>query len=837
MIRFNHRIAWVFGGFLVFLLLLTCLQRPWEKIETDILMFLNSGNLKQNQQIIAELDRFQSNRSSFLLCAGNFESVRKAALLSENALATSGLFTEVRGQLEAGSAAKLNNFYQKYLGIGQNPEVAKIMGTQDAGTQLFQRQQKLLMQFGSLSSQLEADPLLLRSDFPDLTHLKFGAFVPRQDWLTLQNDQEQCIFISAMNKESAFDAEYQDRFLNFYDQWQGQLYEQEPDIKLTALSLVRFAALSKQGIQEDLVKVTLGSLVGIVLFLAFIFRGTRPFWASQIPLLGGAICGISAVLMIYSKIHLIALALGATLTGVAIDYVFHYLAQWRFKTENWNSTAALREVLPGINLGLMTSLIGYAAFFLAPVKGIQQTAVIAIFGLVGAYLSLIIFFPVIFEKASKAPPDSRLINGTQISLNFWARYGLPVSLVVLLCVVGYLIFGLPKVNDDIRALNGMPPALKAEARHFAELSKMPDISRFLLVTHAEPEALLQLLENLSEDLDKLQQDHKIKGYMTSASLIPSHKQQSEVFQSTQKTFAEHRPHLEEQLISLGFEGSHVDQYFSQWEEPPATLNLREWLADPVSEPWRNMWVVKNNRFATAIYLGAGFDQEAVENLTREGVFFVDRTGEISRTFGEHRSATQGVLLLAYAFIFYILLIHLGLRDAFWITLPPFAGILNLLAVIKFFSLEINLFHLLSMILILGIGIDYSIFFYHSSKRQLSVTTIAVLASLVTTLLAFGVLGISTLPALQAFGLSLPIGLISAFLFGPLTQKSYRGFLPEMPKVIIWLGSLVRLLHITIFCGLAFVLFAGGGAVLAYLFFPLAKLFSRKTIRLRAIRQR
>ncbi|MCP4297371.1 MAG: 1-acyl-sn-glycerol-3-phosphate acyltransferase [Proteobacteria bacterium] len=59
----------------------------------------------------------------------------------------------------------------------------------------------------------------------------------------------------------------------------------------------------------------------------------------------------------------------------------------------------------------------------------------------------------------------------------------------------------------------------------------------------------------------------------------------------------------------------------------------------------------------------------------------------------------------------------------------------------------------------------------------------------------------------------------------------------MPKGIIWLGSLVRLLHITVFCGFAFVLFAGGGAVLAYLFFPLASLFSRKTIRQRAIRQR
>jgi 1-acyl-sn-glycerol-3-phosphate acyltransferase len=833
--RYSRYKAWAFSCVLLFLLLFTLLRQPWKEIETNILMFLPPGELTQNQQILAELDRSRSRQSSFLLCAPTFKEAQLAADFSVNALEKSGLFAKVNGRIQGDYALKIEEFYKTYLGVGQDSEITKILKQPDVVTNLLQRQQTLLMQVGHLTSQLQFDPLLLKTQFNDLPALKFGAFLPQQDWLTLQNEDEKCIFLSAKNSSDPFDGDYQDQFLSFFNHWQTQLTAKSPQTRLLALSLIRFAALARQDIQNDLVKVTLISLAGIFLLLKFVFRGFRPLWSSQIPLIAGTICGFSAAILIYSKIHLVALALGATLTGVAIDYVFHYLSQWRFQHEDWDSTEILKQILPGINQGLLTSLIGYTAFFLAPVEGIQQTAVFAIFGLTGAYISLLIYFPLIFKQPSTRQ-NFWLLNFTQKSLAYWSRFGLPASLFFVFCAIIYLSFGLPKINDDIRTLNSLPDNLKLEVKQFAQLSEIPDFSRFFLVTAKDSELLLQRVEFLAERLQKLQEEEKISGYVSAIEIIPSKKRQLETYQATAKVFSTERKKLESYLLSMGFTPAQLQQYFAMWEKEAKILTLSEWLANPVSAPWSDMWVKQKKQFASTVYLSVNFDQEAVKKLEGEGISLIDRTTTISEAFGRHRRSISKVLLAAYLLIFYLLWINQGLKNAFWIIFPPLAGAINLLVWLKFFALDLNLFHMLSMILILGIGIDYSIFYYYCDKKELAKTTIAVFASLLTTLLAFGVLGFSSVPALKAIGLSLSVGLCSAFLISSITKTDYRSFLPDMPEPLIRLDRTVRTVHNTVFCGLSFVIFAFFGALILFFLFPLVKLCTRDRIKRLAYRQ-
>lgn len=81
---------------------------------------------------------------------------------------------------------------------------------------------------------------------------------------------------------------------------------------------------------------------------------------------------------------------------------------------------------------------------------------------------------------------------------------------------------------------------------------------------------------------------------------------------------------------------------------------------------------------------------------------------------------------------------------------------------------LNLFHVLALLLVLGVGIDYSIFFAESGTHR-DTTMLAVLLSTATTLLSFGLLALSQTAAISSFGTVISIGLLCSLLFSPLAQ--------------------------------------------------------------------
>lgn len=73
----------------------------------------------------------------------------------------------------------------------------------------------------------------------------------------------------------------------------------------------------------------------------------------------------------------------------------------------------------------------------------------------------------------------------------------------------------------------------------------------------------------------------------------------------------------------------------------------------------------------------------------------------------------------------------------------------------------NLLHLLGLLLVLSMGEDYGVFLVESrgDEGELAATTAAVSIACVTTVLSFGLLALSTNPALRAVGLTTGLGMI------------------------------------------------------------------------------
>ena len=92
---------------------------------------------------------------------------------------------------------------------------------------------------------------------------------------------------------------------------------------------------------------------------------------------------------------------------------------------------------------------------------------------------------------------------------------------------------------------------------------------------------------------------------------------------------------------------------------------------------------------------------------------------------------------------------------------------------------INLFHVLALFLVLGIGIDYTIFYVEGEKHLLT-TTLAITLSFFTTILSFGLLTFSGFTILSSFGVIILLGLIFTFILAPFTiSLSKESFLKQI----------------------------------------------------------
>ncbi|MGZ5053282.1 MAG: MMPL family transporter, partial [Methylobacter sp.] len=110
----------------------------------------------------------------------------------------------------------------------------------------------------------------------------------------------------------------------------------------------------------------------------------------------------------------------------------------------------------------------------------------------------------------------------------------------------------------------------------------------------------------------------------------------------------------------------------------------------------------------------------------------------------------------------------GWRNAATIMSVPVAALAVSLAMLGWFDQLFSLFNLFALLLVLGIGVDYGLFFFMAGDRRAS-TSLGVTLSALTTLLAFGLLAVSSTEIVHAFGFTVTAGIVTALLCAPLIE--------------------------------------------------------------------
>ena len=139
-----------------------------------------------------------------------------------------------------------------------------------------------------------------------------------------------------------------------------------------------------------------------------------------------------------------------------------------------------------------------------------------------------------------------------------------------------------------------------------------------------------------------------------------------------------------------------------------------------------------------------------------GIAYVDLRAATAAMFAQFRERTLGALGAGTLAILAILAI--GLRSppaAMQAIAPALLGAGWVALAVIAFGGGLSLFHLIALMLVLGIGVNYALFAQAAARRGDGLRDVAVTLALVsgTTAFAFGAMAVSGIPVLRAIGVT------------------------------------------------------------------------------------
>jgi predicted exporter len=597
---------------------------------------------------------------------------------------------------------------------------------------------------------------------------------PRDGELFVAGEGREYVLLTYTLAQSAFSLSNQEAVVPLLDQASREAQRAVPGAEVIKAGVILHAAAAGRQASREIHTIGVGSMLGIVLLTWLTFRSIKPVSLTVLAVGVGFLGALSVCWLLFGRIHLLTLVFGASLIGVAQDYGIYFLCHRLGADPALDSPRLLRRLLPGLGLTLLAAVIGYMGLALTPFPGLRHMAVFSGLGLVFAWLTVVCWFPALIHgRTLRAGPLARGYRGI---VRRWPRVSgglLPLLAVAMLGAVAVLGVSRLQVNDDIRSLQSSPPELVRDQIKLGKLLDAPSPVQYYLVRGASSEQVLQREEGLKRRLDALVAKGDIAGYQALSNWVPSTQAQAARLKLVEDKLLGAKGPLAVLGQEIGEDASWAAETAAHLRTTAAPMRLDAFLKTPAAEPWRHLWIGETGGEHASIVALRGMRYAAIPQLAAAaehlpGVQWVDKVGGISSVLGQYRAYMGWVLLGAYGIVFAVLLPRY--RGRTWRVLAPTAAASILaLALLGFAGQSLQLFHVLALMLLLGVGVDYGIFLQEkgtTSGHGDDAPWLAVGLSAASTILSFGLLALSGTPALRAFGLTMLAGTALVWLIAP-----------------------------------------------------------------------
>ncbi|WP_114239306.1 MMPL family transporter [Dyella sp. C9] len=769
--------AALFGAFALGMLLLgswLLFGRGPLPIQTDLLAMLPATERHPlAEAAVDQLAHANGDRMVLVVADADDDKAKAAARALGEALTGQHVFASVTAELPP---FDLDQFIAPYLPyrfslLSDADRTALAQPGYAAGQTLARRLNEPFL--AGIGTRVQDDPFGWLQHWLDQQPWSRSPLVPEDDLLTAHRDGLTYVMVIAALRGSSYDDGVQREALAVLDRAWQDVGHDHPGTQLLRTGTVFYAAAARAGAERDVHVVGLASTLGIALLLLWTFRSPRPLLVAFLSTAVGVISALTVTLLVFGQIHLLTLVFGAALLGEAVDYSIQYLCARANMGRHWRPQDGVRQVRPALLLALGTSLLGYLLLGLVPFPALRQMACFAMVGMLVACLSVFWLLP-----ALSVPPTGKPLSPSLVAMaRGWQRRMMRLSqgragLAMLALAAAVALPGWWRLghDDDIHLLIATPADLAQQEARIRDITGIGNGSQFYLVTGDTPEATLQHEEALAQRLQALVARQQLDSWTGVASMVPSAQRQAQNRAALAPLFAPGAA-LEETLLKAGIKASVAQAYVTAW--PGQVLKISDWLSMPLSLPFRYLWMNQHDHSYASIVLPQGQDDVAVLRGAADGlaeVSLVDKPASVSALFGRYRQYASLWLLAALVLVGAAFAWRYG-RGAVRVLTPPLLGIGLSLAALGYLGQPLTLFHWMALMLVLGVGANYAVFLREGEPHTAHLpgaSYASVLLSAVTALLSFGLLGLSTMPALQHFGITLLLGIGITALFAPVS---------------------------------------------------------------------
>jgi predicted exporter len=730
-------------------------------VTTDLTVFLPPSATPIQRVLVGQLRDGVASRLILIAIEGAPEAaLAHASTTLADRLRASGRFSLVsNGDVHALERERALLFEYRYvLSPAISPERFSVAGLRSA---LRENLELLSSPAGAfIRPLLPADPT---GEMRELARLMMPEGAPgRRQGVWFSHDGKRALLI-AETRAAGFDVEGQRRAIqSIRDAFAGI---QPKGARMALSGPGVFASQVRATIESEAWRLAALATVLVIAILFAVYRSAATVAVSMLPVATGLLVGVTAVSLGFGAVHGITLGFGATLIGEAIDYPSYLFTQ---SAVDERLDATLARIGSTLRLAVLSTVFGALAMALSSFQGLAQLGVLTIMGATAAGLTTRFVLPAIVPaafaplRARAAPFDLSMLAPSGGS----ARW-----LVVFLAAAGLavVVWRHERLwDEDLANLAPVPATAKLQDRVLRDELGAPDV-RYIVVARGEnQEAALRASEAAAAWLRESVARGLLAGFDVPSRYLPSRKTQAarRAALPDAATLAEN---LDAAMRGLPYREGLFEPFRDAVERARSRplLDADALRGSALSRKVDTLLIRDEKGWTVLAPLHGVRAPEALALAARRsGQQLLDLKGESNRLVNSYRD--QSLQLIALGLVCIAVLLAWGLRSttrALRVLAPVLAAVVLDVAILLLLGQRLSLFNLVALLLVVGIGLNYALFFERPQRDadERTRTGLSITVCSATTVSAFGCLAFSQTPVLHAIGVTVTLGSILSLL--------------------------------------------------------------------------
>lgn len=551
-----------------------------------------------------------------------------------------------------------------------------------------------------------------------------------------------------------------------------------------------FSVVARDTIKSQVRLIFIVSTLLIAILLLAVYRSISALLLGFLPVATGILAGIASVSLGFGVVHGITLGFGTALIGEAVDYSIYLFMQSDYASDGKNEKNRQKwivQVWPTVRLGVLTSVFGFAALLLSGFPGLAQLGLYSTAGLIAAAAMtryvLPHLLPANFKIQNSSNAGLKLSRYAQLATYLrWPAIGLIVASTVIVYQHHDHLW-----NTELAALSPVSAAdLALDTRLRAGMGA-PDVRYMIVVSGDSQEAVLLTTEKISAALQPLVQNGALTAFNSASHFLPSQSTQQMRLASLPSSTVL-KPRLDNAIKDLPVRSQVFAPFLQDIEAArnKPLLQRSDLYGTSMAMAVDAMLLQHGQRWSALVPLTAPDSGDINAKQVRDvltqaqisNALFVDMKTESNRLYSSYMH--EAIMLSLAGLLAIVILLLFTLRSftrVLAIIVPLAASVLTVMAGLALFGQQLIILHLIGLLLIVAIGSNYALFFNPPHKQDAQAISPRTYASLlfanVATVLGFGLLAFSSVPVLQAMGMTVAPGVILALVFSAVFASSGR----------------------------------------------------------------